>query len=249
VKKLIETSSLIGAFLIFNGFLKLYIFYGHWNIKIIDYLDFGEIILSFLNDLNIIILFTVIFLFHQLLGGKAFEFADAKLKGKLAIPDSSNPTILSQQPISDIMNFVFAKKMWIVLLELLVFTIIFSGLFFYTNNRFWLYMAMASFFPLLYIFFDTTMLAAKNLSELIALILTFISFTICLAIYDIKEIPKIALNNIMTIQTDNETVTTSTTNFLLGKTHDFIYLYDNLTNCTRIIPVDKIKNIEGQSIK
>lgn len=251
MKKIIEISPLIAAFLIFNGFLKLYLFYGHWNIKIIDYLDFSEILLSFLNDLNIIVLCLVIFLFHQAFGLKALEFVDNKLKAEVPVVKStesnppSNPTP-THGPMFIGLEFLFTQRKWIILLLLLAMTSITAGLFFYTNNRFWLYGSMASLLPLLLIFFDTTPIGESNLSESIAAVLTFLSFTACLAVFDVKEVSKNASNNTITFYTDNETVTTSQTNWLIGKTQNFIFFYDNQTSCTRIIPVDKIKSIEGQ---
>ena len=58
--RLIKISSLAGAMLIFFGVLKLIIFYSNFNITIIDFLTFSEIITSFLDDINILLIFAVI---------------------------------------------------------------------------------------------------------------------------------------------------------------------------------------------
>lgn len=56
--------SLIGSGLIFLGMFRLVIFYGRFNIAIVDYLDFGEIITSFFVNIIIgVISIFYIFLF------------------------------------------------------------------------------------------------------------------------------------------------------------------------------------------
>jgi hypothetical protein len=61
LKRLSEISPVIGVFLIFIGHLKLFLYYDHWNINITSYLDFSEITLSFLNDVNKGVAFALIF--------------------------------------------------------------------------------------------------------------------------------------------------------------------------------------------
>lgn len=67
MNSILKYSPIITAILIFTGFLKLYIYYDFFNIDIINYLDFSEIITSFLDDivllLSIILPITTIVLF------------------------------------------------------------------------------------------------------------------------------------------------------------------------------------------
>lgn len=245
MKKIIEYLPLIGAFLIFNGFLKLYLFYGHWDIKIIDYLDLSEILLSFLNDINIIVFCLIIFLFHQLVGFIIIVTADKKLQGKIPIPDSNDPTTHSKNPISDLIGAVEEHFPWISFLASIVATVFFGWKFFNNFTFFWLYIGIVSLLQLLLRLLEKTLTKEYHSNE-IAILLTFLAFTYCLATRDIKNVEHNLGLNVTTIYTDNETITTTKNNILLGKSQKFIYLFDNKANCTRILPSDKIKSIETQ---
>jgi hypothetical protein len=245
MKKIIEYLPLIGSFLIFNGFLKLYLFYGHWDIKIIDYLDLSEILLSFLNDINIIVLCLIIFLFHQLAGFIIIDTADKKLQGKIPIPDSDDPTTHSKNPISDLISAAYERFPWIFVVLSIIVTVFFGWKFFNTYSFFWLYMGIISLLKSLMELLEKT-LTIENHSREIAILLSFLAFTYCLATLDIKNVEQNLEPNTTTIYTENETITTNKDNVVLGKSQKFIFLYNSKTNCTRILPSDKIKSIENQ---
>lgn len=57
--RLIKISSLSGAFLIFCGVLKLIIYYSAFSINIIDFLSLSEIVTSFLDDINILLIYGI----------------------------------------------------------------------------------------------------------------------------------------------------------------------------------------------
>ena len=65
MERLIKYSTLISSFLIFIGFLKLKFFYNKFDVNINEYIDLTEIIASFLNDLNVLIVVVVIFLLQS----------------------------------------------------------------------------------------------------------------------------------------------------------------------------------------
>ena len=245
MKKIIDYLPLIGAFLIFNGFLKLYLFYGHWGIRIIDYLDLSEILLSFLNDINIIVFCLIVFLFHQLAGYIIVDTADKKLEGKISIPDSNDPTTNTKNPISDLVELIDERFPWIFFVVSIIATSFFGWKFFNNFTFPWLYMGIVSLWQLLMRLLEKTLTEEHHSNE-IAILLTFLAFTYCLAILDIKNIEQSSEHNVTTIYTDNETITTTENNILLGKSQKFTYLYDSKTNCTRILPSDKIKSIETQ---
>lgn len=252
LKRLVEISSLILAFLIFNGYLKLYLYYGHWNIKIIDYLDFSEIILSFFNDLNIIIFCFIVFICHQLLGLKLVLSLDNKLKGKLIVPTNqvqqSDGTIQvslpSSEPISDAVVFAFDNYTGWFLLICAIFTSIFSFLFFWFNSIVLLYVSIASFAQFIFLSCLKFLKLKENILFPLLMITTFLVFTFCVSRYDIKNTELEAGKKITTIYTENEIITSSESNLFLGKTQKFLYFYDVRKKQTRIIPTDKIKNIE-----
>ncbi|MBT1705274.1 hypothetical protein [Chryseosolibacter indicus] len=93
--KLIKTSTLIGAFLIFCGVLKLMLFYNAFNIRIIDYLTFSEIITSFLDDINVLLLLVALMIFQSVT-----VFGFVRWKNKMAWDHFLEATI----------GFVYAHK-------------------------------------------------------------------------------------------------------------------------------------------
>ncbi len=54
--KLLKLIPVFGAFLILLGVIKLHVYYNAFNVNIFNYLEFTEIITSFLNDIFIIII-------------------------------------------------------------------------------------------------------------------------------------------------------------------------------------------------
>lgn len=222
IKRLVEILPFIIGFLIFNGFLKLYIYYNNWNVNIIDFLDFSEIILSFLNDLNIIIFCLIFFIFHQLIGAKLLE-------GKI--------------DIESIKNSIDNNKKKFLLFCLFIFSC-FISLFLYYNKIFLLYMAIASLFQFLIYFLEHLISDDENTPLILATTLTFISFTICLSNYEIKNTNSNSKLATTRIKINDEQIVTSENLILIGKTQKFIYLYNKNRKLTRIIPTDRILNIE-----
>ena len=248
MKKIIKYLPLLSAFLIFNGFLKLYLYYDHWDIKIIEYLDFSEILLSFLSDINIFVLGLIIYIFPRLFSLALINTFDKKQQATSLDLNSKNQTNHSEKTFFDINEYLPYYSPWVFFIVSIILTVISSWMFFNNFTLLWLYIGI----PLLSYSLYNLLILLENLLPMedflvgIVIFPTIIAFTYCLAFREIKTIEQNIGQKITTIYTENETITTSKNNILLGKTQKFIYLFDNVTNCTRIIPSDKIKSIETQ---
>lgn len=171
LKRLVEISPLIGSFLVLMGFFKLYYFYGHWSINIISYLDFSEIVLSFLNDINILIFFTFLLIFQAMLGTGAIVAIDNRIKLKQNQKSSTisenggDATSIkmqessSHQGIMPLINENFEKHPNMVVITLIVSILLFVSLFLCFNH--WSYLYFCFLFSL-YLFFLKKSLELKK---------------------------------------------------------------------------------------
>ncbi len=64
--RLLKISSLSGAVLIFCGVLKLIVYYYAFNIRIVEFLSFSEIITSFLDDINLLLIYVLVMLIQTI---------------------------------------------------------------------------------------------------------------------------------------------------------------------------------------
>lgn len=241
LKKIVEISPLIGAFLIFNGFLKLNLFYSYWEINIIEYLNFSEIILSFLDDIKILILFFLTFLIHQLIGLKLIDSLESKSKVKSDngnIDTLDKPKSVTDSIVLGIENY----SKFFITISFIAFMILFV-IFIYYHKIIILYFAFAALFQFIFLLIGTKDI---NISLVVTSIISFLMFTCAIAYSHIKEVEN--SSNEMTIALEDEKIVTSKTYYFLGKTENFMFLYDNLNKTSRIIPNEQIKNIEIRRI-
>ncbi len=249
MKKISEITPLILGFLVFNGFLKQYLFYNHWNIEITEYLDFGEILLSFLDDINIIVLFSIVFILQQFLGAKTIEYVDNMIKSNTestlekTIGDTGK-SIQSSDSFTKVIDYILTNhrnKIIIVLLILTAASIIF---FLNTYFLFFLYISTTTFLSLLFLIFEDGIFSDDNLSVPISLGLTVLGFTSCLSKYDINEVSLNSTERELTVYTDDEKIQTTENYWYLGKTQNYIFFYDNIKCSSYCIPTDRIKYIQ-----
>ena len=105
-------------------------------------------------------------------------------------------------------------------------------------------MAIASLFQFLIYFLEHLISDDDNTPLILATTLTFIAFTICLSNYEIKNISSNSKLTTTRITISDEEIVTSKNLILIGKTQKFIYLYNKNKKRTRIIPTERILNIE-----
>jgi len=172
LKRLVAISPLIGSFLVFMGFFKLYYFYGHWDINIISYLDFSEIILSFLNDLNVLVFFTLLLLFQGVVGIGTVMTIDrhiAKQQSQTPVittTSESGETTTVQAPtnfpgIMPLLDEVCENHPGKITIACFVLSLIFTILFLCCNYLTFLYLAFAFLFNL-YLTFSKNSLELKT---------------------------------------------------------------------------------------
>ncbi|MDR6562859.1 MULTISPECIES: hypothetical protein [unclassified Arcicella] len=233
--KIIKLTPLAGTLLIFCGVLKLIFFYSHFNIRIVDYLEFQEIVTSFLGDINIIIVFgitmiliTVITL--NLLGKKA----------KLPVDEL----------IEQVLVFLYPKrfKYFFGFLVAILITMCLVSLDVMEYNYFVVYLLIFfSIQMLTYLFLYKEESGDVNISNFYGLLLLGITLSISLYLLAQHDIQKIE-NNLSktTIILDRGAIhfNAQTKNLYIGKTSKFVFVRMDSLQSTIVIPVEEVKRYE-----
>lgn len=233
--KIIKLSTISGAFLIFCGVLKLILYYSHFKIDIIDYLTFQEIITSFLDDINIILIFGSIMLFVSIV----FISVESK-KHNMKIEDYIENMLLYFYPYRYRYAIFFGLIITILILlnysnfldlnYFIVYIIVFCTI------QFLSYLIMYKN--------DENQIDYPNFQVLISVALTILVSVYLLAKYDIQNVT----NNKSTvkIKTSNSEINCGDLkgNIYLGKTDNFIFIRNMKIKSTIVIPTAEIKQIE-----
>ncbi|ELY2010337.1 hypothetical protein SL057_001381 [Flavobacterium psychrophilum] len=235
IDKLIKISSVSGAFLIFCGVLKLIIFYSTFNIDIIDFLSFSEIVTSFLDDLNILLIFASIMIVQSL-----FIFSRASEKHEIKIEDY----------IESLLKHIFPFRYRYVCFFLSII-IILSALI-YLNvlglNYFVIYLVSFCLLQLLSFLImtkdDNNEINYPNFPLAFSIAFVIITSIYLLAKYDIQEITN--NENIVNITIDGSTIecNRTTNNIYLGKTDNYVFIKISTTNSCIAIPTKEINKFE-----
>jgi hypothetical protein len=259
LKKLVEISPIIASFLVFLGFLKLDLYYRYWDINIFNYLDFSEIILSFLNDLYILIFFLVIMSLQGLLGLSAIAIIGSRQSKKVVVEPNKNDNVdqLSLdldvervQPFQKQINFMdrLVQQMDETYLTgvvvITIMTAISYCLFFNFTNMIWLYISIILLLQgLALVLFKLFEGANVNIPLTTISVLVIIAFALSKTYFDIKntenEPKKMALLN-----NNGEKINTTNDFIFLGKTANYFFFFDNVNKESWIYPSSEVKRIE-----
>ena len=240
LKKIAEIAPLIIGYLIFLGFLKLDLYYGHWNINISQYLDFSEILLSFLQDINILFFFVVILTAQSTFGYIAISSIDKK------VTQSHIQTEANQNKgFVELLEENFEKHKRGGLIVMILLTLIFGVLFWYFMHLTLLYLTFLGFVQLIAFFIDRFLTSNENVVNPVTFILVFLGFTLCICKYEISQTEKYPVQYKFTM-VDGSEISTNAQLIFVGKTNNYVFLYDNENFNSRVM---KTENISSISIK
>lgn len=215
LKLIFDNITLIGIFLLIGSFIKLFIYYKLFGIYIYEFLDIQEALTLFINNCIAFLAF-----------------------------------FLSLLILVYISTFLTSNFIYIVPL---IFTI-FSILFFLLNKRIFLYeiffqnlfiwglfICFKRFEERLSILFDNSQ--TSNNFLLLNLLVMFIITSVLNAWNEYYKVKYKFHYNLTTIEFEDETFISSTDCFYIGKTKDFVFIYDKISNSSIIKPASKIKRI------
>ena len=231
LERIAKISPLFGSLLIFLGLLKLSIYYSEFHINIIEFLSFSEIITSFLNDMNILILFTGIMVITTLATEHYFNKISPNLIDKVF------------EVLFAIKNRVaFFFGIPVILFGTLLLTDLISP------NYFIIYITTFSLLQCL-----TYAILKKNeegeieISNAGGLIIGLISLSFAvflLAFHDLHSLRKRSQN--ISIYGNNFSIqcNSNTKNVFLGKTSQFVFIKKDSSKSTIIIATKDIQRFE-----
>ena len=237
----------IGPFLIFLGMVRLITFYNSFGVPITSYLDLSEIITSFFD---IIILVVIIFLYSSIQNFLANSKEDADKVNK------------KRQAV---LNEVNSFKICLLYVKYLNSLIIYGFLFitgcivahYYFNwiSAFAIFILAGVFIFLLVFIIVQVEIERKhiqfnstaNRKRIILFMLYFLVFTIGVVQYSSFQASQIKNTKStfgVSITLDNDNIFVSdSSNYFIGKTQNYVFIYHEKESKTDIIPMSRIKQI------
>ncbi len=231
--RIIKVTPLAGALLIFSGVLKLIFFYSHFNIRIIDYLEFQEIITSFLGDINVIIVFGILMTLITFITLNFFG-----KKTKLPLDDLIENFLVLVYPKRFIFFFGFLASI-IITIYLIHFKII-------GYNYFAIY--LLTFFciqSLTYLFLHKEESGNVDISNFNGILLLGVTLSVSLYLFaqhDIQEVEK--SNSTIIFDKGQIDFNAQTKNLYIGKTSKFVFIKMDSLNSSIVIPIERVKQYE-----
>jgi hypothetical protein len=263
MEKITKLTPLVGAFLIFCGVLHLYIYYHFFHILIFNYLDFSEILVSFFNLMVVLIaLITTIF-------SGLFAFYTNFLNTSKILPYKFTVFYFKKKNLWTLILLVVSTLFLYCLVlvspdnpdsKTVLFSTWFVAIFGCTFLVFGLIWPIA--LEAQEIILDSQKIILPGIEPepekkiyhykyIILYVVLFVFmgvqiFTIQEVRHKIKDKNKIRVT-IVTI--DNDTIITNSTHYYIGRTNNYVFLFDSLDNKTDVFPVSQIKKYTFKNIK
>lgn len=235
IEKIIKISPLIGALLIFCGILKLIFYYSYFDTQIINCLEFQEIVTSFFDDINVIIVFGMIML-------SITFFTMNTLSSKTNLP--------TDDLFDGLMKFLYPRRFKYFFGFLLVFITLGSLIFFDVigYNYFVLYFLIFCVVQMLtYLLITKDVNGEIDVPNLYGVLILATSLTFSIFLLARKDIRETIANNTDTIiMTSDKTFVCNkkTGNLYLGKTSKYVFFRIKESNSTVVIPSEQIIKYE-----
>ena len=242
-QKKIDYSTIIPAItgtLIISGVTRLIVYYSAFSINILDYLEFDEIITSFFDIIIPLILFLSMLLLLlvragllQLIGHDSKPAITNKRKSFIAIA-----AILAIPLIIGIYKYELPIK----------FTIFFFA--FQLIAQF----AIMIFCYQVYVNYKTPTI--KHLCITTVVLLSTLSLVISLSTIARNEIysdhkrtkTTIIFNNEVSLKDSSHVITTDSLTYYVGKTKNYVFVYNSKTASTLVVPISNVLQIEIKQI-
>lgn len=250
--KINQFISYIGTFVIFLSTLKLVSFYNSFGISIISYLEFSELLISFFEVIVVCIFILLVLMIHDFLFSRESKHEKQKLKIN---------ALLNEKKVLKILWLYIKILRYPLLLSSIVYL-----LFLFCNKSNLQYLSATLKFIFSFYILTITLLILKFeidrkllnhkfrrfSKQFILLTLVFLGFTITIVLYSEHQTNLIrkAKSNFgveITFDTDNKFVSDSFS-YYIGKTRNFIFIYDEKNKTADVYPMSRIKKIKLTAI-
>lgn len=231
LEKIIKITPLTGALLVFCGVLKLIFYYSYFNVHIIDYLEFQEIITSFFGDINIIIIFGMTMLLISFL---TLNFISKKTN--LHFDDFVEKLYELLYP----RRFRYSIAFFIAIIVLLLLTSFEVCKF----NYFIIYLlTFCTIQMLTYLFITKENGGSIDISGFYGILILGITLTFSIYLFakrDIQQTNSIPLETTLELEDGKIICNKETKNLYIGKTSKYVFVRIDSLNSTFAISTDKI---------
>lgn len=233
--RIVKSTPLIGGSLVFCGVLKLIFYYSYFNIEIINYLEFQEIITSFFYDINIIMVFSVVMLFITYT-----SINTVSNKTNYSIKDTAHRMLINMYS-HRFKYFLFFFVMFLIIGILLFFKKILF-------NYFIIYILTASFMQMLtFLTLKKTKEGDIDIPDFYNNIIIGSSLSFSIFLFAQKDIQETLSNKIESkIETTKGTIVCNkkTGNIYIGKTSKYEFIKLKNTNSIIVLPNKEILKYE-----
>ncbi|UGS23131.1 hypothetical protein [Flavobacterium channae] len=227
-----EYSVVISSLIIFFGFLKQYWFYNAFNISIQKFLSIEEVLIMFLGELPFIvklllfgityyiIIFLVVKIYLTYKDHKGFNNGDSEKIYRREI------------------DSFFGNKKNLFILLILSFILSIIGIFIFrkTYSEFAIVYLTLMSCQTIYVFLDIVELEISQfLSNMIVFIFSLSVVLYCKNIIDIKKILNNPVQSELIYNDVDNNKKIDTTNILIGKTNNYLFLFNPKENVTKVI--------------
>jgi len=242
-EKVIESSVIIGAIIIFVGFLKQYLFYNHFGINIHQFLTLDEVLILFLADLAY-----MFYLFLLAIGYILILFIIIRI----GISSSKNPP--KEKEVESFCDefadlFYYQKKGRILIVSIVINAITFLLFYIFNNTITTLFLALFSFQTTIFFINWLTDSKENDITILISFFVGLSALLLCKNKIDITNIESQSNRIVYTVELKDKTIRTSSDTFYLGKTKDYLYLFNNKDKESIILKVEELKGIKQTNLK
>lgn len=247
LKQLAELSGLFAAFFVFLGLCRMHVYYSHYHVSIISYLDFSEIILSIFSDLNAF-LYTLIAL--PLLSFAVYAQYNSAVRPVVDLV--SEMRVFSTMP--QLRSFIqLGLGLGLILAPVILMF----------NISDWSLMNRATGYAIIALCMDVFLPVAglaiilwawtKRLYFTVAVSCAAgaVLYMICLGFYEIGRTDARARSErwAFAIAADTVNLRTDSLHYLVGKTNAYYFFYDARILTTEIIPSASVRRSAVQSLK
>ena len=237
----------VGPFIIFLGMARLITFYTAFGISITSYLEFSEIITSFFDIIFIVFLFYGYTLIQNFLMSNKEELEKA---------NSKRQEILKEEKYFKIW-WLYIKYLRVLLAFGLIAIVgcIISHYWFNSVTTWTIFLVSSAFGLLLFFIVVGVEIERKHLHlnstlprrRFIYLVLYSLALTFCVAYYSSYQARSIKNDKTtlgVTIILDNDkTIVSDSTNYYIGKTQNYLFVYHEKEKTTDVYPMARIKQM------
>jgi len=245
--------SYIGPFIIFLGMARLMTFYSAFGISIISYLDFSEIITSFFDILFIVVIYFAYISIQNFVAGNKSEVETANTKRQKILNEDNLWKLIKLY----IIYFKSLLIFWVVvIIGYLISYFVFNWVTFSSV------LIIVAIFVFLLLFFTVHIEIERKLihfqssvtkKRFVYLTLYSLALTLSVIYYSSYQAGLIKRDKttfgVSILLEDNQKIISDSTNYYIGKTQNYLFIYHEKLKTTDIYPMNRVKQLTMPQLK